>query len=521
LLNNAGGRTESTRYTIDPENIGHITGMLRNMYSDPILAVVREYVANALDAHVASGATAKIQITLPTIIQPEFKVRDFGGGLNREDTQALLYSFGSSGEDKRRSNDQRGGFGIGCKCGFAVADSFSYTIWHAGTKKVWNCYLDEDDQGRADLVLDVADTESPAGIEVAIPIPDGDRHKVRTALQKVFRYTEPLPEIVNDPEWEWAPRPIESRSVEIDLKVGDARHRLQVCLSGGIAPRAGLSVVMGGDEYRIRNDQLPTFDSLQNLPGLYLKSREEYPAWLRCLTVKAPIGLLALAPSREDLQYSTRTQKTLAGLVHTLVREPAVEALRAAMQSEMQTADLPRATGLHKLWPTSVNEGLRFPPRATWMTANTHSLMHAVTSPREHSLIITRGAYSGDLRVNLGPDTRGAPNLPRTLGLQLDDTRTWRTMHLGPDDAVVLLRVDDPKILRLLSTMPPRAAFHDAVKYADYFHAVARIDAAVPTSDVHKAQTITVVVLSDSDPDPNTPWLRFPGVYTLSWDARA
>ena len=34
-------------YHIDPNAIPHITALLRNLYADPVKAVLREYIANA------------------------------------------------------------------------------------------------------------------------------------------------------------------------------------------------------------------------------------------------------------------------------------------------------------------------------------------------------------------------------------------------------------------------------------------------------------------------------------------
>jgi len=90
------------------------------MYQDPVWAVVREYIANGLDADI----TKNIQVSLPSRDCCEFVVQDFGPGLNKDDMLALLTGYGMS--NKRGDNLKIGGFGIGSKCGLAYTNSFTY-----------------------------------------------------------------------------------------------------------------------------------------------------------------------------------------------------------------------------------------------------------------------------------------------------------------------------------------------------------------------------------------------------------
>lgn len=58
------------------------------LYSNKILAVVREYLTNALDAQKSSGAVKPIEVIEPEVRftgNTPFSVRDFGTGLSEED----------------------------------------------------------------------------------------------------------------------------------------------------------------------------------------------------------------------------------------------------------------------------------------------------------------------------------------------------------------------------------------------------------------------------------------------------
>ena len=63
----SGIGTES-HFNIKDENVAHIFSILRNqLYSDKIGAIIREYITNAIDAHVEANVDRPITVTLPSI----------------------------------------------------------------------------------------------------------------------------------------------------------------------------------------------------------------------------------------------------------------------------------------------------------------------------------------------------------------------------------------------------------------------------------------------------------------------
>src|SRR5262245_34262870 len=94
---------ENVRMGIDTSALQHIISVLTDLYSDPELAVIREYSTNALDAHRDAGNPLPIEVTLPTPLAPLFKVRDYGDGLDAEDIRNIYSRYGTS--TKRDSND--------------------------------------------------------------------------------------------------------------------------------------------------------------------------------------------------------------------------------------------------------------------------------------------------------------------------------------------------------------------------------------------------------------------------------
>ena len=63
---------DSVNCTIDAEDMRYVASLLRNNYSNPPLAVVREVVANALDANAEANSTRPIEVTIPSALNPRF-----------------------------------------------------------------------------------------------------------------------------------------------------------------------------------------------------------------------------------------------------------------------------------------------------------------------------------------------------------------------------------------------------------------------------------------------------------------
>src|ERR1044071_3952848 len=67
------------------------------MYTRKQLAVVREYSTNAADAHiVVERPIENIVVSLPTMTDLNFRIRDFGTGLTEEEIRNVYCVFGES-----------------------------------------------------------------------------------------------------------------------------------------------------------------------------------------------------------------------------------------------------------------------------------------------------------------------------------------------------------------------------------------------------------------------------------------
>jgi hypothetical protein len=113
-----------------------------NIYTDKILAVVREWVSNAVDEHLKHQIERPVQAGVK---EDRFFVRDFAKGLDDDGIRNVFGKYFRS--TKSNSNQPIGGFGVGAKAGHCYQDVFYVTSFHNGTKTVYSCILGGDDSG--------------------------------------------------------------------------------------------------------------------------------------------------------------------------------------------------------------------------------------------------------------------------------------------------------------------------------------------------------------------------------------
>ena len=87
---------EQVNCTIDAEDMRYVASLLRNNYSDPMVAIIREISANGLDANIEANASRKLEIHVPSVVSPNFSVRDFGNGLSEQEMFELYSKYGKS-----------------------------------------------------------------------------------------------------------------------------------------------------------------------------------------------------------------------------------------------------------------------------------------------------------------------------------------------------------------------------------------------------------------------------------------
>ena len=291
------GVTESSVFGISMKDASHIMQILRDtLYSDKVLAVIREYSSNAWDAHKEMGkGNLPIKVIMPTLTDPALTIRDFGPGLSQNDVFEVYTQYGAS--TKRGSDSSVGMLGIGSKSGFAYSDSFTVTSWHGGSKKTYVAVLDASEKGLINLLHEEDCPDTETGVQIQIAVRPEDISEFEQKAKQLFQYFDPRPDI----NLTLPPLP----SVRMRLKNGVIYEREHYNDHGNWV------AVMGCVPYRINLDQLVgpngsrVADYISNISGaLYFG-----------------IGEVQISASREELKYSTTTKDMLVRKFELVVDE--------------------------------------------------------------------------------------------------------------------------------------------------------------------------------------------------------
>lgn len=258
------------------------------LYNNKILAVCREYLSNARDAHIEVGKNSKpIEVSLPTSSSPYWKVRDFGPGISPDRMADIFVNYGAS--TKRETNEQTGAFGIGGKSGFAYSDVFSVISIHDGKRRHYNAYIDETRIGKMALMSE-ADSKEESGTEVIIPVKAVDFNDFSKFTSEIVQYWDPQPKVLTGK--------LQTKQVTF-IHHNPLKWSLLTNHHNGYYTDRHAIAVIGGIGYKIFEDR---FSSLDRDERLFLKNN---------ILIYFNNGDVALAASRDSIAYTEETQKVI------------------------------------------------------------------------------------------------------------------------------------------------------------------------------------------------------------------
>lgn len=307
------------------EHLVHIFELLRNkIYTDKILACIREYSTNAQDAHIENGTPERqIKVTLPSRISTEFKVRDYGKGLSFEDIAEIYTQYGAS--TKRDSNSFNGQLGLGCKAAFAYGEAFSITSWHDGKKTVYTAYIDETKLGKVAKMFE-EDSDEESGIEISIQVLPQDVESFNHTAKKFYSTFSPWPEINMDQAifeadmqgegWvlykrsgKWATKPNSHYPPSFHDHIDS-----NTCVMGNVAYPIRITALRNAAPSSYHN----LINQFSNSPFVF----------------NFEIGDIQIASSREDLEYKEKTVKAILSRMESVQKS-----LESELQSKIASAE--------------------------------------------------------------------------------------------------------------------------------------------------------------------------------------
>ena len=276
-----------THFGIKKQDMSHIIGILRSkIYSNKWLAILREYLTNAFDAHVqANKKSTPVKLTLPTLSSPTLEIRDYGEGLTETEIKEVYIMYGAS--TKRQSNDYTGCLGIGCKAAFSYTDSFTITSYRNGTKTVWSAVIDDNSNGSIFKMQEDPTTEGD-GIAIQVPVQPSDIRNFENEAKDLLPYFEVMPEVNMKVE------PLKYSTTGSNWGLTCSEHaETHYRRNWGNA-----TAVMGNIPYKIEVSKM---------------GDTAYEEVLHCsnVIIKVPLGSLDIAANRESLEYTPRTINSL------------------------------------------------------------------------------------------------------------------------------------------------------------------------------------------------------------------
>lgn len=134
------GQHAGQNYTISADR-KTFEALIKQLYNDPLGAVVRETIANGIDAQIKNGnENIPLIVHLPNALEPYYALTDFGCGL-APDNEAY-WSMNKS--DKDESDDYIGAFGLGSKTPFNIASQFITKTYWNGELYTYTSFIQEN-----------------------------------------------------------------------------------------------------------------------------------------------------------------------------------------------------------------------------------------------------------------------------------------------------------------------------------------------------------------------------------------
>lgn len=303
--------------------------LISQLYTNKIRAVVRELWTNARDSHVEAGIPGiPFDSHLPSPLDPTFRVRDYGVGMDHETVMKLYTTLFESTRDG--GNEAVGGFGLGSKSPFAYTDSFTVIARGQGVKRT---YLATLGSGIPQIMkLSEEPSDEAQGIEISIPVDVEDFEDFENEAHRLAIGFDPIPQV-------------DGTEITITPPVFVAEDGACAIFAPNVIPGSTNVFVRQGcviypvDEWEFRN-------------------LVDFVAHNYALVIDVPIGKVQPTPSREALSLDETTRENLREAIAL-----AGASVRAKIEDDV--AGMPNILAAQHYWYSEgkLNEGLNFTPK--------------------------------------------------------------------------------------------------------------------------------------------------------------
>ena len=280
------------------------TVLSNTLYSNKPLAVIREVLCNAWDAHIVSGRTDRPVIV--KIDEDKMSIRDFGEGIPHHLIHNIYCVYGNS--TKENDGNQTGGFGLGSKSPFAYSDHFTVVNHHAGLKTIHAISRGSAmTQGKPDRRVMVTVPTTETGVEVMIPVKNReDMHQFIDIARDIAAFGE-MNVLLND------------KQVEI-VPISTAENNMFLTTRKPRGSYDAINIRYGNVIYPVKPDAeyIGQWKRLKKIMD-DIPSRSGHGGNDFVLILQAPANSISVTPSREALSNTETTVRTLKRLFNEII----------------------------------------------------------------------------------------------------------------------------------------------------------------------------------------------------------
>lgn len=303
---------KTMRSTVSSNGAARIASMVVNMYADPVSAVTREYIANAVDATTAAGTKSPVEVTVPTLMTPTLVVKDYGTGMDAETLESAFLAFAES--TKGDTNDQVGGLGVGAKSAWTICESFTVDTVKDGKRNVVRASRDLEHE----VMVSDAAVDLPNGTTIIIPVKVDDT-EWREEIIKVAAFHKAGAVLVDG-------KPVDS--VQSGKRIGPVR----IGSIAGVPNR--FKILSGGTMFGVPSSLTQTISgTLVNV----------------CATIELPVGSFSHTPNRDFIIADDRTKEALTAALkkYSKAHDTILRRLLAMAEKDLSAALHARAEYLN------------------------------------------------------------------------------------------------------------------------------------------------------------------------------
>ena len=301
------------------------------IYTDKILAPIRELACNAYDAQVEAGkADIPIVIHMPDYNNPIFAVTDCGLGMSVEQVMKQYTTYGESG--KEDSNDYIGCLGLGSKSPLCYTDQFFIETTKDGQTNKFICYYENG----VPMIqhTDSENTGADSGTTVSFAVKNSDITAFFNKCSHFFKTFRPFPQFIG------------ATFIEPEMtKIGS-----MIQLDHGNSLQ-GINILCGNVLYRLISNALTAKQQ---------SKLEQYCYIYSPMILEVPVGSVDISVSRESLELTDKTIDTITAAAKE------VQSILTKECSEILDSDLGFAETVRRLnGVKSKAEGIRIPDEFT------------------------------------------------------------------------------------------------------------------------------------------------------------